>query len=140
MPTKWKLRELLKERGVKSASEISRSLEEIGHQLSVQAVCDLLNRQPKMIRLETIEAICNAFYIPLSEFLEVLPMASQKPQKKMRTRQIPSGESAQRARDPRDGPSTGTLDYAGFYPDARKFSSGVNKGVKKDANKTFDNL
>jgi len=137
MPTKWKLRELLKERGVKSASEISRSLEEIGHQLSVQAVCDLLNRQPKMIRLETIEAICNAFYIPLSEFLEVLPMASQKPQKKMRTRQPPSGESAQRAR--RVGPAIRTVDYAGFYPDARKFSSGSNKGVKKDAN-TFDNL
>src|SRR5678816_1335206 len=97
MPTKWKLRELLKERGVKSASEISRRVEEIGHQLSVQAVCDLLNRQPKMIRLETIEAICNAFYIPLSEFLEVLPMASQRPKKKVRTRQIPSGESAQRS-------------------------------------------
>lgn len=94
MPTKWKLRELLKERGVKSASEISSGLEEIGYQLSVQAVCDLLNRSPKMIRLETIEAICNAFYIPLSEFLEVLPMASQKRQKKMRTLQIPSGESA----------------------------------------------
>jgi putative transcriptional regulator len=125
MPTKWKLRELLKERGVKSASEISRSLEEIGHQLSVQAVCDLLNRQPKMIRLETIEAICNAFYIPLSEFLEVLPMASQKPQKKTRTRQPPSDESAQRAR--RVGPGIRTLDYAGFYPDARKFSSGSTK-------------
>ena len=124
MPTKWKLRELLKERGVKSASEISRSLEEIGHQLSVQAVCDLLNRQPKMIRLETIEAICNAFYIPLSEFLEVLPMASQKPQKKMRTRQIPSGEREERARDRGVGPNIRTLDYAGFYPDARKFSSG----------------
>jgi len=118
---------LLKERGVKSASEISRSLEEIGHQLSVQAVCDLLNRQPKMIRLETIEAICNAFYIPLSEFLEVLPMASQKPQKKMRIRQIPSGESAQRARDRGVGPSIGTIDYAGFYPDARRFSSGSTK-------------
>ncbi len=127
MPTKWKLRELLKERGVKSASEISRSLEEIGHQLSVQAVCDLLNRQPKMIRLETIEAICNAFYIPLSEFLEVLPMASQKPQKKMRTRQTPSGESAQRAQERGVGPSIGTMDYAGFYPDARKFSSGSTK-------------
>lgn len=128
MPTKWKLRELLKERGVKSASEISRSLEEIGHQLSVQAVCDLLNRPPKMIRLETIEAICNAFYIPLSEFLEVLPTASQRPQKKMRTRQIPSGESAQRARDRGTGPSIGTIDYAGFYPDARRFSSGPTKG------------
>ena len=127
MPTKWRLRELLKERGVKSASEISRSLEEIGHQLSVQAVCDLLNRQPKMIRLETIEAICNAFYIPLSEFLEVLPMASQKPHKKIRTRQIPSDESTQRAMDRRDGPCVGPIDYAGFYPDARKFSSGSTK-------------
>jgi putative transcriptional regulator len=124
MPTKWKLRELLKERGVKSASEISRSLEEIGHQLSVQAVCDLLNRQPKMIRLETIEAICNAFYVPLSEFLEVLPMASRKPQKKIRTLQIPSDESAQ---DRRSGPGGRTIDYAGFYPDARKFSSEPTK-------------
>ena len=128
MPTKWKLRELLKERGVKNASEISRSLEEIGHQLSVQAVCDLLNRPPKMIRLETIEAICNAFYIPLSEFLEVLPMASQKRQKKMRTRQTTSDESAQRARERGIGPSIGTLDYAGFYPDARRFSSRSTKG------------
>jgi putative transcriptional regulator len=127
MPTNWKLRELLKERGIKSASEISRSLEEIGYQLSVQAVCDLLNRQPKMIRLETIEAICNAFYIPLSEFLEVLPMASQKPQKKTRTLQTPSDESAQRARGRRVSTSIRTLDYAGFYPDARKFSSGSTK-------------
>jgi putative transcriptional regulator len=128
MPTNWKLRELLKERGVKSASEISRSLQKIGYQLSVQAVCDLLNRPPKMIRLETIEAICNAFYIPLSEFLEVLPMASQKPQKKTQTRQIPSGESAQRTRDRGVGPSIGTIDYAGFYPDARRFSSESTKG------------
>jgi hypothetical protein len=116
---------LLKERGVKSASEISRSLEEIGHQLSVQAICDLLNRQPKMIRLETIEAICNAFYIPLSEFLEVLPMASQKPQEKTRTREPPSEKGAPRARGV--GPDIRTLDYAGFYPEARKFSSGSTK-------------
>ena len=128
MPTKWRLRELLKERGVKSASEISRSLEEIGHQLSVQAVCDLLNRPPKMIRLETIEAICNAFYIPLSEFLEVLPIASQKPLKRTRIRQTTSDESAQRARERGIGPSIGTLDYAGFYPDARRFSSRSTKG------------
>ena len=127
MPTKWKLRELLKERGVKSASEISRSLEEIGHQLSVQAVCDLLNRQPKMIRLETIEAICDAFYIPLSEFLEVLPRVSQKRQKETRTLRVTSQESAQRAGKRGIGPSIGTIDYAGFYPDARKYSSGSTK-------------
>ena len=127
MPTNWKLRELLKERDVKSASEISRSLEEIGYQLSVQAVCDLLNRPPKMIRLETIEAICDAFYIPLSQFLEVLPMASQKRQKSIRTLRITSDESAQRAPDSGVGPSIGAIDYAGFYPDARRFSSESTK-------------
>ena len=80
-----------------------------------------------MIRLETIEAICNAFYIPLSEFLEVLPMASRKPQKKMRTLRTTSDESAQRAREGGVGPTIRTIDYAGFYPDARKFSSESTK-------------
>ena len=48
MPTNWKLRELLKERGVNSASEISRLvLSETGYQLSTQAVCDLLNTATK---------------------------------------------------------------------------------------------
>ena len=85
MPANWKLRDLLKERGGNNASEISRIvLEQTGYQLSTQAVCDLLKRQPKMIRLETIQALCDAFYIRLSDFLEVLPSAAQKSKKKMR--------------------------------------------------------
>src|SRR6185503_17256154 len=82
MPANWKLRELLRERGVKSASEISRVLEENDYQLSIQAVCNLLNAQPKMIRLETIQAICDSFYIRLSDFLEVLPSAAQNQQRR----------------------------------------------------------
>src|SRR2546423_8420621 len=103
MPTSWKLRELLKERGVKSASEISRSVrDQTGYQLSIQAVCDLLNAQPKMIRLETIQAICDSFYIRLSDFLEILPSAARKSQKNTRSlkrqlRQTDTDESGQRA-------------------------------------------
>src|SRR6185436_4939546 len=82
MPINWKLRELLKERGGNNAAEISRTLEQTGYQLSTQAVCDLLNRQPKMIRLETIQALCEAFYITVANFLEVLPSAAQKSKKK----------------------------------------------------------
>ena len=86
MPINWKLRELLKERGGNNAAKISRIvLEQTGYQLSTQAVCDLLKRQPKMIRLETIQAICDAFYIRLSDFLEVLPSAAQRAKKKTRT-------------------------------------------------------
>jgi len=131
MPINWKLRELLKERGGKSAAKISKIvLEQTGYQLSTQAVCDLL-RQPKMIRLETIQALCDAFYIRLSEFLEVLPSAAQRAKKKTRTietrRHTSSRESAQRALFPVATPAKKKVDFAAFYPDARKFSSKSTK-------------
>src|ERR1051325_8983 len=83
MPANWKLRDLLKERGGNNASEISRIvLEQTGYQLSIQAVCNLLNAQPKMIRLETIQAICDSFYIRIGDFLDVFPSAAQQSKKK----------------------------------------------------------
>ena len=92
MPTNWKLRELLKERGGNSASEISRIvLEQTGYQLSTQAVCDLLNRQPKMIRLETIQAFCDAFYIRLGDVLEV----SSAAQRAKRRREVSKSDATQ---------------------------------------------
>jgi DNA-binding Xre family transcriptional regulator len=157
MPINWKLRELLKERGGNNAAKISRIvLEQTGYQLSTQAVCDLLNRQPKMIRLETIQALCDAFYIRVADFLEVLPSAAaQKSTKKTRSlegqlRQTNAGESVQRALIPVATPTKKKVDFAAFYPDARKFSSdsikvGGNIQSRKverdrDANKTFNNL
>jgi len=131
MPTNWKLRDLLKERGGNNASEISRIvLEQTGYQLSTQAVCDLLKRHPKMIRLETIQAICDSFYIRLSDFLEVLPSAAQKPKKQSlerRRRHTNSDESGQGALFSIATPATKKVDFAAFYPDARKFSSNSAK-------------
>jgi putative transcriptional regulator len=133
MPINWKLRELLKERGGNSAAKIRKIvLEQTGYQLSTQAVCDLLKRQPKMIRLETIQALCDAFYIRLSDFLEVLPSAAQRAKKKTRTietqrRHTSSRESAQRALFPVATPDKKKVDFAAFYPDARKFSSKSTK-------------
>ena len=133
MPTNWKLRELLKERGVNSASEISRIvLEQTGYQLSTQAVCDLLNRQPKMIRLETIQAICDAFYIRLSDVLEVFPSAAQKRKRNANSRQV--NDSAKVLSERKCAvatPGTEQVDFAAFYPDARKFSSGNQQSVVK---------
>src|ERR1051325_8387646 len=84
MPTTWNLRNVLKERGINRASEISRLIcDRTGYQLSTQAVCDLLNSEPKMIRLETIQAFCDAFYFRLSDVLDVLPSAAEKRRKKI---------------------------------------------------------
>jgi DNA-binding Xre family transcriptional regulator len=74
MPIKWKLRECLEERGITSASQVSKLVRNrTGYVLSTQAVCDLFNEQPKMIRLETSEALCNAFHCCLNDFVEVVP-------------------------------------------------------------------
>ena len=135
MPINWKLRELLKERGGNNAAEISRILEQTGYRLSTQAVCDLLNRQPKMIRLETIQALCEAFYITVADFLEVLPSAAQKSKKKTRDlkrrrRHTNSDESGQGSPVPVATPAKKKVDFAAFYPDARKFSSNSTKCKK----------
>jgi hypothetical protein len=125
MPINWTLRDLLKERGGNNASEISRIvLDQTGYQLSTQAVCDLL-RQPKMIRLETMQAICNSFYIRLSDFIEVLPGAAQKAKKKrsVETRRRRTDSGDRRARVTVATPVEKKVDFAAFYPDARKFSS-----------------
>ena len=132
MPINWKLRELLKERGGNSAAKIRKIvLEQTGYQLSTQAVCDLLKRQPKMIRLETSEALCNAFHCCLNDFVEVVPKrVYNSPANKPRVLKTANQSSETRegarnndSKDSRSGRENSDLDFASYFPDARKFSS-----------------
>jgi len=134
VPVIWNLRGRLKERGITRASEISRIiLDRTGYQLSVQAVCDLLNAEPKMVRIETIKAFCDAFYFRLSDFFEVVPIAAQKPQQirgqrerpdslKAKLGQLASGAGGKHSQKSSLSAGIGKVDFAAFYPDARKFS------------------
>jgi putative transcriptional regulator len=133
MPTTWRLRDLLKERGANHASEISRIvLEQTGYQLSIQAVCNLLNAQPKMIRLETIQAICDSFYIRIGDFLDVFPSAAQQSKKKTarlekRIRKTKNDASGQEDGYPTANQSKKKVDFAAFYPNAGDLSSNSRK-------------
>jgi LacI family transcriptional regulator len=61
------------------ASQISKIiLERTGYIISIQAVCDLLNGRPNMLKVKTLQAICDAFYCKLSDFCEVMPLAASK--------------------------------------------------------------
>ena len=56
------------------ASEISRIIQERArYSISTQAVCDLLNDEPKMLRIETAQAFCDAFGLQVSEFFDMGP-------------------------------------------------------------------
>jgi DNA-binding Xre family transcriptional regulator len=132
MPIKWKLRECLEERGITSASQVSKLVRNrTGYVLSTQAVCDLFNEQPKMIRLETSEALCNAFHCCLNDFVEVVPeRVYNSPTNRPRVLKTanPIGETRKGARnndskDIRSARENSDLDFASYFPDARKFSS-----------------
>ena len=74
MSVKWILREVLAQRGFTTASEISRIIQErTRYSISTQAVCDLLNDEPKMLRIETAQAFCDAFGLRVSEFFDMEP-------------------------------------------------------------------
>ena len=132
MPIKWKLRECLEERGITSASQVSKLVRHrTGYVLSTQAVCDLFNEQPKMIRLETSEALCNAFHCCLNDFVEVVPeRVYNSPTGRPRVLKTanPISETREGARnngikDSRSRRENSDLDFASYFPDARKFSS-----------------
>lgn len=132
MPIKWKLRECLEERGITSASQVSKLVRvRTGYVLSTQAVCDLFNEQPKMIRLETSEALCNTFHCCLNDFFEVVPTrVYHSPANKpgMLKTANPIGETGEGAgnnhsKDGKSARENSDLDFASYFPDARKFSS-----------------
>ena len=89
MSVKWILREVLAQRGFTTASDISRIIQERArYSISTQAVCDLLNGEPKMLRLETAQAFCDAFGLRVSEFFEMGP----GPPRKLEASQSATGE------------------------------------------------
>jgi DNA-binding Xre family transcriptional regulator len=55
--------------------------EKAGVQLSNQAISALINGQPNALRLQTIQALCNAVDYKLSDFCEVLPDTAKEQQK-----------------------------------------------------------
>lgn len=77
MSHQWTLRAVLAEKcGIHSATALKARLEaNAGVQLSLQSLTVLLNTSPNAIRFQTIQAVCTATGLRLSDFCEVLPDA-----------------------------------------------------------------
>jgi DNA-binding Xre family transcriptional regulator len=75
MACNWKLRAVLADKcGIGSATALKKRLEKsAGVKLSLQSVSVLLKKRPDAIRFQTIQALCNATDLKLSDFCEVLP-------------------------------------------------------------------
>lgn len=83
MPIVWNLKKwLAMERDIYRPSELQLLLaQKAGVELSIQAISSLINGKPNALRLQTIQALCNALDCKLSDFCEVLPDSAKEQQK-----------------------------------------------------------
>jgi hypothetical protein len=69
-----------------------------------------------MIRLETAQALCDAFYFRISDFFEMMPAAARKPQHK----RPPRLEAISPQESEAIAPESDSVDNADSAPDAAK--------------------
>lgn len=103
----WNLKKWLAvNRDIYRASEVQLLVaEKAGVRLSLQAISAIINGQPSALRLQTIQALCNALDCKLSDFCDVLPDTRGRSQEESRERraavwrQACNGESFPRSED-----------------------------------------
>src|SRR5436853_3280625 len=106
MPVAWNLKKWLAvEHDIYRPSELQTVLAEKANvRLSLQAVSTLLNSKPSALRLQTIQALCNALQCNLSDFCEVLPDRSNG-QQEFGTRTTPVGLYSAKEQKPLSEPT-----------------------------------
>lgn len=117
MPIVWNLKKWLAvEHDIYRPSELQTVLaEKAGVQLSLQAISALINKTPDGLRLQTIQALCNALNCELGDFCHILP-DSQQEQQKQRKR---AGEKPVRLY----GPKEPAKDEVSLFPDPHQYQA-----------------
>lgn len=87
----WNLKKWLAvNRDIYRASELQLLVaEKAGVRLSLQAISAIINGQPSALRLQTIQALCNALDCKLSDFCDVLPDARDARKQKKAANAVP---------------------------------------------------
>jgi DNA-binding Xre family transcriptional regulator len=123
MPIVWNLKKWLAlERDIYRPSELQALLaEKAGVQLSIQAISTLINGKPNALRLQTIQALCNALDCKLSDFCEVLPDTAKEQQKQRKV----AGDTPVRLYGTRESPKNSES----IFPDPHQYQE-TSKGQR----------
>ncbi len=75
MSISWKLKSYLAvKHQIYTVTEFQKEIvKKTGVRVSIANLCKLVNHEPKLIRLETIEILCTSLDCELSDFLKVYP-------------------------------------------------------------------
>jgi len=80
MAIKWILKKYIKDKhSIDTAKTFKEKInKKTGVSVSLQNVCNLLSKSPNMIRLETMQILCDALDCRLSDFIEITPSKKNK--------------------------------------------------------------
>jgi DNA-binding Xre family transcriptional regulator len=74
MALHWQLNQVLKTRGICTASQLQRLLEDqLGVNISRQALAKLLKKTPQTLRLDTAQMLCTVLQVSLADLLVMTP-------------------------------------------------------------------
>jgi DNA-binding Xre family transcriptional regulator len=126
MPILWNLKKWLAvERDIYRPSQLQALLaEKAGVQLSLQAISTLINGKPNALRLQTIQALCNALDCKLSDFCEVLPETGKEQQKQ---RKVANSTPVRLY-----GSKEPAKNQESLFPDPHRYQETKNDQRKKD--------
>jgi DNA-binding Xre family transcriptional regulator len=105
MAISWRLKTLLSTKySIHSSTEFKKKIEEkTGVVISLQNVCNLVNKKPVAIRLETIEIICTTLECKLKDFLQIKEKEIiKKTKKKLSFKNTPHSKRTNHFPDPED--------------------------------------
>jgi DNA-binding Xre family transcriptional regulator len=119
----WNLKKWLAlERDIYRPSELQTLLaQNAGVQLSLQAISALINGKPNALRLQTIQALCNALDCKLSDFCDVVP---DTPKERQKQRKVAGGPPV-----PLYGSKETSKNQKSIFPDPRQYRG---RQAKKD--------
>ena len=70
----WRLKQQLAKANIHNASQLHKKLiQELGMDISIQGLSKLINKNPSVIKLETVQILCNLLECNLSDILIVEP-------------------------------------------------------------------
>lgn len=80
MALKWRLRQVMADRGIWSGAELGRLMEQkAGYKLSAPSISALLTEEPRQVKAQTMDALCTALECTPSDLWSHTPSMIQTP-------------------------------------------------------------
>lgn len=95
MALEWKLRKVMAEKNIWSGAELGRLLQDLaGYKLSAPSISVLMNEQPRQVKAETMDALCNALECTPNDLWEftMTPYKKKKQEKVVLITKVANGK------------------------------------------------